>query len=710
MDDVFSGVRRLIDEQDALTFLGTLITVEDTNYDTVDPLVRSEVPPKVMSIVDGQQRLTTLLVLNVSLHNAIRNRYESFSGSDDEAETWLYGQSADSMIALTSTFEDDRGRGAHRYFPKIARAYDDRWSRNEGEALYKSPIADFLKKYSDHHHSDATKGFEFPHSESVGANFRWFGRHLQRAVARGEGDFDFPSTEEIVTGSSFAGALFGVSFSEEVRARLLEEPTGSYAELLRLVAFANFALERIALTLIVAKREEYAFDMFEALNTTGEPLTAVETFRPRVIEFETRALYESSDSRRSMGHVDDFVGQFRKAEDRQKATTALLAPFAMAEEGEKMRSRLNDQRRFLQGRLEKFATVEGKRDFVQQLGNTALVLDSAWSQASGVAPSLPNTQLSGEAKMCLSVLLSAKHSIVLGLITRFYSRHRQNLATVAELESAIRSVTAFFALWRGAHGGTAGIDGIYRRLMGRGAPELGVPPFARTPVHKAGQPEFSASEPDSAALQRFFQHELEKAGIGDRKRWSTQTAEVDVYESSQPLTRLLLLAATHDTVPDGNEPGLQKGAKKGVLELLTYDRWVDRASVTVEHVAPRAGVHGWDPELYEDPKVKGRLGNLILVAQAENSILSNRNWEEKRAIYQVLAAQSVDDAVKNVEAAAAIGITIPETLIQRESYIPLTSAISRRNGDWSLSFVSDRSVRLAELAWDRLSPWIGIKP
>ena len=45
-------------------------------------------------------------------------------------------------------------------------------------------------------------------------------------------------------------------------------------------------MNRVQVVVVSASKEEYAFDMFESLNTTGEPLTAFETFRPRVIEIE----------------------------------------------------------------------------------------------------------------------------------------------------------------------------------------------------------------------------------------------------------------------------------------------------------------------------------------------------------------------------------------------------------------------------------------
>ena len=48
---------------------------------------------------------------------------------------------------------------------------------------------------------------------------------------------------------------------------------------------------------VVSAPGAYAFDMFESLNTTGEPLTVFETFRPKVIQAEGLDKYENSDSK-----------------------------------------------------------------------------------------------------------------------------------------------------------------------------------------------------------------------------------------------------------------------------------------------------------------------------------------------------------------------------------------------------------------------------
>ena len=57
---------------------------------------------------------------------------------------------------------------------------------------------------------------------------------------------------------------------------------------------AAYVLNRIALTVVQGKDEDYAFTIFESLNTTGEPLTAFETFLPRVVMAEKIQDYQDS--------------------------------------------------------------------------------------------------------------------------------------------------------------------------------------------------------------------------------------------------------------------------------------------------------------------------------------------------------------------------------------------------------------------------------
>ena len=74
LDDTLHGLKNLGEAPDSFTFLGTVITIHDVNHVTVNPIVKPEVPSKVLTVIDGQQRLSSLLLLLVGIHNLIRQQ------------------------------------------------------------------------------------------------------------------------------------------------------------------------------------------------------------------------------------------------------------------------------------------------------------------------------------------------------------------------------------------------------------------------------------------------------------------------------------------------------------------------------------------------------------------------------------------------------------------------------------------------------------
>jgi uncharacterized protein with ParB-like and HNH nuclease domain len=73
-EDVVHGIQQLFDRPDTINFIGTIIAVHDTRYQTIEPMIRPEVPSRVMTIIDGQQRLSTVLMSNIALHDYVRLR------------------------------------------------------------------------------------------------------------------------------------------------------------------------------------------------------------------------------------------------------------------------------------------------------------------------------------------------------------------------------------------------------------------------------------------------------------------------------------------------------------------------------------------------------------------------------------------------------------------------------------------------------------
>ncbi|RYF47585.1 MAG: DUF262 domain-containing protein, partial [Cytophagaceae bacterium] len=333
-EDTVDGMRRLTSTPESLRFLGTIIAVNDKAVVPVEDPMDGELPGVVMTIIDGQQRLCTLVAVNIMLHDAISHRRAGV-GEGSAAERLL--QWVDDFLfdlAKTFRFEGRPGPTIWKNYPRVIRAYDDVWARRQSLAKYRSPIAKLIWAYIAHMEDIAQPRPIFAYSSAMPAVRPEPGHPALEAViayVRGalghiaEGQFEdigLPAVPDLVThrdsGQSFWSDRFPTEAAELVRNSV------EAAAIVRLMAFGRYLNTRMAITVVTTAVEDYAFDMFEALNTTGQPLTAFETFRPKVVEYEGQGSYHGSPSKDHMREVELYLERFGKAEDRQRATTSLL--------------------------------------------------------------------------------------------------------------------------------------------------------------------------------------------------------------------------------------------------------------------------------------------------------------------------------------------------------------------------------------------------
>lgn len=734
--DCLHGLQLLVEKNDSITFIGTLIVLNDVKAQAVNPVVRGDLPTKVLLVIDGQQRLTTLALLNTVLHEELSRRVKEkeFQAGDRPAFAWLRDMTSVVLAQLDLTFRLDMTYGELKHYPRLIRGLVDVWSRKEAEAKYRSSVAACLFAYLRYADGGGGRKFEYkmpdgtPDEEAtghevVGKNRETLRKEVLGIAAGGEEETEFPPLEAVAGKEEFQVALLKAPLPAEVVAQLTggggtEKEREKFAELLRLVLFSKFMMDRVAVTMVLAKNEDYAFDMFEALNTTGEPLTAFETFRPKVIEAEGLAKYDASPSHACLKAVEGYVGQYAKARDRHAATTNLLLPFALAETGKKLAKRLTEQRKYLRGGFDDLPDLPTRREFVRHLAHTADFLCHLWPDDKGKEPELDGDEFAADdlTLLCLDALRAANHHIPVGLLSRFYARYREadsggKEAARAELEEAIRAVAAFFVLWRGSRRTTANIDAHYRRVLSDGIEGAGVKAFARRP--EKGK---EAEVPTADRLRAAFRHVLAKGNsdtdvkIGGKQDWVNLVPQIDVFKQSGALARLMLFLATHDTVPDANHPGLVCKGRPGSLNMFTLDRWRD--DLTLEHIAPQSkNSAGWEKGLYEDTDLVNSLGNLTLSPGPENASLGKRAWAAKRVMYQVLGTASLAELNTRLAAAKAGGIEFAsstEKILEKAAYLPHLAAVAEVPGEWTPELVKLRSARLAELAWDRIAPWLGL--
>lgn len=714
--DALDGLHELLSDEDSFTFIGSVITVHDTSHTTIQPAIRNETPSKVLIVIDGQQRLTSFILICMCLHNEMNLRLKKFlaaagdnANDQNTAEGWLHGHVKRLLEELAGTFYERQHTGDSPLYPRMIRAFKDQWSSNSRTRMYESPIAYIVFKYLEEWETGRRYNPTFMPgwSESEKDIIKRL-RELRGMITlfienkEIEDAVGPASMKEISNSLNLQKALFIYEFPEYVQQQLLSaERSEHFDNLFRCAVLSSFMTNRIAATIIKGINENYAFSIFESLNTTGEPLTAFETFKPRVVAAETLGAYERSDSKTCVDEIEGYLNTYEAGKPRSDATRDFLISFAMAENGKKLTKRLADQRKYLKDCYDIVENESKERgDFVRHLAYTSNFLGSAWKDPFNI-PKLGNDATTGTVRLCLSFLQSMKHSITIPVIVRFLSVaiDTNEESKIEELRQAIKAITAFSALRRAGTGATEGIDNEYRELMLQGDESTEFEPLARS----------LSTQPDVKALKRELKRRLTAKGLGNKEEWTRKASQVPIYVRNNHVTRFILLAAHNDTAVDPNEPGLVITGRANTLNCFDYEYWKDDSYLTVEHVAPqRPMAEGWDSNIYDDDSVVHTIGNLILAPNVENNVISNRSWKTKRVIYQALGARTPEQSRSYLAAISdeLSGETIDQ-LVDQSRYLPLLESIGQKtSGDWDVPFIRKRSKRILELAWDKLFAWL----
>jgi len=757
IDDTVQGLNAMLKRPDeAVTFIGTIITMNDAKKLTVNPLVRNQVYSQVMTVIDGQQRLTTLLMMCLALMTEIEVQWAELKKSkvtvSDETKTWIETRVNDTRGLLEQMLSEEQrnGEGEFRHFPKMIRAFMDTWSYESDKAAYTSPIAWLLFEYIKfklkpepnwaRFVGDLQKSADGAPNEAERKHFIKMMKVLRTKLKALPTDDEFPKLLDIARDTDKQDILFGEEFpkamqgavetilSKQSHGMMLDE-TGELelqvddakakkwweatTELISLLYFAKFALDRITLVVVTATTEDFAFDVFEALNTTGQPLTAIETFTPKVVQSVTLANYNASEEKRQIDIALTYLKKATKAEERQKRSAELLVAFALAERGEKRSKNLADQRRFMRDTFDACETRGDQQNFIRHLADLSHFFDGAWVDGQS-RPQIAGVALNDDsAALCVRFLVDLGHTITAPLLAQYAaevvaakSDPDARKAALAEFNQVAKAVTAFTVIWRASRATTDRIDQVYRDLMSKGSPDHGVPALARG--LRAGK-----ALPKASVIQMILAARLQAdradggASIASKQEWVDKVVVQSMYDVSVTLARFLLLVAFHDSVE--GQSGVLVGGKENSHPTLSLDAWTGDRYATVEHIAPRSKLKGWEADLYDDDQFE-RLGNLTLLPLNANQSLSDRPWDHKRQLFGALAANTAAEAAAVVEAMKLGGVDLSKVAgsIHCGSYLPHVRVLSTVDGEWNLATVDKRGRELAHLAWDRLAPWLGL--
>ena len=715
LEDISRGIQRIAtcdksDEAKEIRFLGTIITVVEQDGSQIDPIDKEAIPQRIEKVIDGQQRVSTialmatLLVKRLSeIKKKTNSKQSIFKSVEEICNTW--NEKLMTVIAF------DLRRGNPRWKPKIIRGQSDYWTRDDAEdTAYTSELsnylAHFIKAYfSNESYPSLSERQQRFYDTSVYKNGRIIESWLKKEVAEAHLEQD----DEFVPAWAIFSNLSQSSIWEYDRQDLINiitqkdfssKKTESYilCELVQTLSICHYLLDRCCFTIIQPTNEEWAFDMFQSLNATGTPLTALETFKPMIVNTVEKTFnhkYKDSDCERYFKKVEDFLSDKGKADAQTKnrRTNDYLTSFFIAYKGITISTHFSLQRRELLDAYEKLSDYNQKLGFIKKMGNYAEFYQN-WLKYDGknnsIFPGINASMDADLASMLILFLKASNHKMAITMLASMYDGVIENGQPYADyFVSIVKAISAYYFLWR-TTSSNSGLDTTYREFFKQ-------------------RNEFSVEK-----VRQYVKEMLKKKEIGTRDEWKNKAKNYLKFDSTgKEVIRLALLIAAHDTIPDDNNKGLIKNGRNGCSKYLCVEKWISNDLKTIEHIAPQTNKNSmWESDLY-DTQIEPyhSLGNLTLLPQDLNSSAGNKGWKEKLLYYQSVAEKDPNKINDIEHKAHELKIPLNSTttdLLKESNFNEHLSSISLMSADdiWNKKLVDRRTDVMLDIIWNRVSKWV----
>lgn len=716
IDDIAEGVKFLLeDNENEIHYLGTVISVKSYTAELNAP---KAIPTRVDGIIDGQQRITSIALLGTVLYERIFTLSKKLGDDEafEEIKDWLNTQLQD----LSNLFTVDLQSGKPRLKPKIIREMDDHWTHSGAIAKHynselASYLADVIAWIND---KDTANSFPVPQlaDTNVTSNLATMNRLIKKIE---EAHLHYASDDNVIPPAwdilATIEALIWKFERPELRSQVFDAgeqiTTGegipsipdTLCRIVQLLTFNYYLMKRCCLTTINPSSLDWAFDMFQSLNATGTPLTAIETFKPEVVRVTND--YSKSDEKTYFDVIDQYMSKESDADKKAKLTNELLTTFAWAHEGKKLSRWLSVQRKWLQTSFRNYEEIQQgrtKTDFVSHLSDVATYYKhkDELDEITDYLPPLSELNHSDREIATLAVIFleASNHSMSRTILSRFYSNAlRNNDGAAEEFVEAAKAVAAFFTLWR-AMRTNSGLPDVYKHIL-RGHKDRGYYSLAWTGPDK----EFSATN-----LKKYLYSELIKKAKS-KDEWLTKVPNYLTYDRAKTVCKFALLIVSQDTISDSQSPGLIKKAMRDdeLHTYLTPRMWFSSTTRTLEHIAPQSKSPDWDPVLYEDEKYQV-IGNLTLLPESINQILGNHSWSTKWAYLDYVTTKDDHEALDFEKRYGFKPKKRALEILEKAAYIQHLKPIVTvdKAGNWDSQMVKQRTENIANLLWDILIKWL----
>ncbi|HBQ98457.1 MAG: DUF262 domain-containing protein [Roseofilum sp. Belize BBD 4] len=734
MYDICSGVFELQSNHEQIHFMGTLILVGEYDKEkNITPKDSKALPKNIDNVIDGQQRISTIALLACCLYKSIHRLRKKIVANREEYEDQLeqLQDAFDSHLdKLTKLFSFDLTRGIPKRKPIIIRQDKDRWTLDgNAKEHYTSEahISLYLAEFIDAIQNEPVDFHDYPKPKKgsvVAEKIEIIDDYLETVKESHKNDANnYPSAWDIL--SKIAQSEFWnydrpelteiINGFKEVPSEELKEIQNCICSLVQVFAFSSYLLERCCFTVIRPTSQIRAFDMFQSLNATGTPLTAIETFKPLVVHVADVKSQEFRNSNfdKSLTKIEDLTRLQQNASAKNARTNDYLTLFSLTYEGKAVPKQFSIQRKWLIDKFQKSCSsidgqdpsLEDQEKFMEQMGIVAEYYKKIIIPKNKTGnQSLPELNLISDSErkiafFCLVYLNDANHKMAHTVLSRFYSltvyHNGRDDEQQKKFAIACKVIAAFFTLWRSALPNT-GLDATYRQLL-----------YDKISWQK-GDSQLSLD-----VLKNHCQEALAEKQIGTQVSWKQKAMSYLRYDNNiQKVCKFALMITAHNTIPDPDETGLMKiGRSESSPDYQDSERW-KKDCKTIEHIAPQnPDLGSWDQDLYSNDGDYQKIGNLTLLPTNINSSASNKSWIEKWIYYSHLAETNLDELSKLKNIAQEKGVELnSETIksLKEARYAHHIKPIVQvgQTGKWDKELVQKRTERICDILWKRMNQWL----
>ncbi|MDE0118734.1 MAG: DUF262 domain-containing HNH endonuclease family protein [Bdellovibrionales bacterium] len=415
--------------------------------------------------------------------------------------------------------------------------------------------------------------------------------------------------------------------------------------------FLDLVLNKIKFCLICIagkNSEDFAINLFNTLNTTGQPLTAFEVLKSELYTINKELSKKIDEIQSEI--IKYYIFKRKKIVTHTGKLLLYLAlyrgdfnenNYALSD------NKFKDQRGYLKEALNKESAA--------QLVEDIKVINTFYSNNWLNLDSLSDLLKKEDEKVCFHFLSELKHDRVLPILIRFYKNNKNSLG------KCVKVCTAFSSLWRAyCDGSTSGIDKAYK--------DISLKLKSNYEIEDLGK-----------KLKTLFFKKLssEEENIEQIKNKWIQKLKTSTIYKNQKLSKLLLFLSYNKLYFDSATNSLKRG---NGIDILDIHHWKDSDYKTIEHILPKS-----------DKTVIGHihtLGNLTLLPQVLNSSLGDKPFSEKLVKYKQFCERENED---------------------KYPYLPIIKHIANYD-QFTKQKIEERSKILSEFIWQTLAEdWLGWK-